>query len=159
MCRICDTKNKPYILLLLCIAMTLFIFSNSIRNSAESNETSGFFLDLLRPVTEALDKIFGTADWNFIIRKGAHFTEFCILGMLVTSLKLSLQAKTNGYCLFYVLSVAVTDELIQSFSDRTSSVRDVLLDFSGAAFGIALILLIYNIRIRRRKGKKNEHKN
>ncbi len=134
------------ILISLTVLMTAFIFSNSMKNSEESNETSDTFLSILTPITEFLDGVFGEADWNYIIRKGAHLTEFCILGILVSNtvfrIKIDYGKHLMGYGLFYVLLVAVTDEFIQSFSDRTSSVSDVLIDLTGALTGIIIVALL-----------------
>lgn len=132
------------------VFVTGFIFSNSLKGPDASNESSGFFLRLLEPVTNFLDKYIPDADWNFIIRKGAHFTEFCILGILSSNMLLSIDKRKIksflGYNFFLVLSVAVTDEFIQSFTGRTSSVRDVLLDFCGAFVGILAVIIISNIK-------------
>lgn len=38
------------------------------------------------------------------------------------------------YPLFFVLLLAVSDEFLQSFVDRRSNVRDIVLDFSGGNF-------------------------
>ena len=52
--------------------------------------------------------------------------------------------------MFYGLFVGVCDEFIQSFSDRTSSVRDVLIDFfgymTGAVVAVGIMLMIYKCR-------------
>ena len=56
--------------------------------------------------------------------------------------------------LFIVLAVAVVDEFVQSVVGRTSLITDVLLDFSGAAIGIAVTLIIASFIFRRkRRGK------
>jgi VanZ like family. len=47
--------------------------------------------------------------------------------------------------LFIALSVAVTDESIQILSGRTDKVSDILLDLSGALFGMAIFASIYFI--------------
>ena len=53
------------------------------------------------------------------------------------------------------LFTAVTDEFIQSFTGRGSSVRDVMLDFSGALTGILLtVFLSAIIKKCNRKSRK-----
>lgn len=127
-------------------AMTLFIFSNSLRGSVDSHAMSNSLIDLLMPLLSAVEKAFGEINWVLVIRKGAHLTEFCILGILVWNFMLAIRHSCGknlfGYGLFYVLAVAVTDEFIQSFSDRTSAVSDVLIDFTGALLGIGLVSLV-----------------
>ena len=44
--------------------------------------------------------------------------------------------------LFFALLCAVADEFLQSFTGRTSSVRDVLIDFGGALCGMLLTMLV-----------------
>ena len=143
------------ILIVLVILVTAFIFSNSMKNSAESNGTSDKYISLLAPITNFFDSIFGELNWEYIIRKCAHLTEFGLLGMIVTFLVNNVKKYIGwhlfGYSLFYVLLVAVTDEFIQSFSDRTSSVKDVFIDLAGALLGIIIVTLISS-----RKAKREE---
>ncbi len=139
-------KRTIVILTALVILCTALIFSFSLRSMEESEKDSDFVADFVKPVIE---KIFGYVPENlgFIIRKLAHMTEFCILSVLTALLSVKIYKYKNealfGYALFYVLAVAVTDEFIQYFSGRGSSVVDVVIDFSGAAVGFAVIFLIY----------------
>ncbi len=148
-------KKRFLLFLLSSVLVTGFIFFNSFQGPDSSNESSGFFLKLFEPITNYLDKFIEDADWNFVIRKGAHFTEFCVLGILSCNTFLSIDSRKRvsllGYNFFCVLSVAVCDEFIQSFTGRTSSVRDVLIDFCGAVVGIAAVLIINNIRNKKRR--------
>lgn len=116
---------------------TAVIFWNSLHTGADSGSMSAAVLHWLRSLP-------GTA-WisSFVVRKAAHFTEFCILGTLY-----SLAVHTRGYLpqkrlvipLLGVLQTALIDESIQNFMpDRTSAVRDVIIDFSG---GICAVLLV-----------------
>ncbi|HYA95242.1 MAG TPA: VanZ family protein [Terriglobales bacterium] len=100
--------------------------------------------------------IFGQVDaatfglLHFLVRKSAHFTEYAILSALwfrasrVHPASLwRLRWALIG--LIISLSVAIIDEIHQSFvPSRTSSARDVLLDFCGALF--AQILIWYAVR-------------
>ena len=141
------SKSKTISLLILLVAIiTCFIFYNSLKNIDESNESSDVVLAIFTPITSFFDSMFGEMNWYFIIRKGAHLTEFCVLGGLVSNLAYKIKEYYDkhfmGYGLFYVLLVAVTDEFIQSFSDRTSSVSDVLIDLTGALTGIIIVTLL-----------------
>ena len=84
---------------------------------------------------------------QFWIRKGAHVTEYALLGWLAfraLSLSLALKstlARVASLALALAVAVAVTDEFHQSFlPERTSSPWDVAIDASGAllAIGVAL---------------------
>jgi VanZ family protein len=111
--------------------------------------------DILRAL---LNWIFGYIDAltfglvHHLVRKSAHFTEYAILSALwFRALRLGLpslwQIRWALIGLIISLSVAILDELHQSFvPSRTSSARDVRLDFCGALF--AQLLIWYAIRRR-----------
>jgi VanZ family protein len=69
-----------------------------------------------------------------IVRKGAHFTEYLILSGLVTAAYGAFNNKRNySFILLTCILIALSDEFLQSFiMGRSSEVRDVLIDFSGA---------------------------
>lgn len=139
-------KIKVTFFLFLTAAVTLFIFSNSLKNIQQSNEASGVFIEWLGSVVRF---IFGEgADVYFIVRKGAHLAEFFALGFFVMNAVSEIKKKISGitgFGFFYVLLVAVTDEYIQSFFDRTSSVSDVLIDFAGAMLGFCGCILLNSL--------------
>lgn len=138
-------RGSVLIFAVLTALATAFIFYNSLQDSRASNDASGFFLVLIQPITEFFDGLIDGLDWNYIIRKGAHFTEFCMLGAFAANTSVCIEKRYSkdilGYCFFYTLSVAVADEYIQSFSDRTSSVSDVLIDMSGSLVGIFAVIV------------------
>ncbi|MBQ7339146.1 MAG: VanZ family protein, partial [Clostridia bacterium] len=84
--------------------------------------------------------------------------EFFWLGMALCGVLIGASRKSEGVApllshppvcgaLLFSLLTAVTDEYIQSFTGRTSSVSDVLLDFSGALCGLGLTALtVYLVR-------------
>lgn len=80
---------------------------------------------------------------DYIVRKGAHLFEFCLLGIAVMHTVFVVGERFGrnvvGYGFFCVLMIAVIDEYIQSFSDRTSSVGDILIDFAGACVGFLFV--------------------
>ena len=50
------------------------------------------------------------------------------------------------------LIIVASDEIIQSFTGRTSSITDVLIDFAGVVIGMTLVcLVILFIRLKRNK--------
>jgi len=91
---------------------------------------------------------------HFVIRKGAHVTEYCILAVLMLrALRPPLLASwpkavwmTLGACAAY----AFTDELHQYLvPGRTASLKDVAFDFAGALAGVAVFLALAVPRSRR----------
>ena len=132
------------------LLMTLFVFSNSLKGPEQSGNESGMVANFIEPLFEALFGEGHGIDVDFIVRKAAHFTEFCVLAVFCACLANSLKKRFGypllGYTLFYLLAVAVCDEFIQSFTGRGSSVRDVLIDFSGAAFGVGAVCAVCAIK-------------
>ena len=128
------------------ILCTALIFSFSLKSREESAKDSNFVVDIIKPIIE---KVFGSVPENLglIIRKLAHMTEFCILSVFTALLAVKIYKYKNkalfGFAAFYVLAVAVSDEFIQYFSGRGSSVVDVVIDFSGATIGFLIIYSIY----------------
>ena len=97
-------------------------------------------LDLLTP--EQLSTL------NFLVRKGAHLTEYAILTLLSFSLgTLGLQRSWKSVLPFTLAGsalFAVTDEVHQSFvPNRGASPIDVLIDIAGALLAVGLITAWY----------------
>lgn len=141
-----ETKRTVYLFLALTLLVTAFIFYNSFQDGETSNANSKKVEDVVEPVVDELLGEGNGVNVYAMVRKVAHFVEFAALGAAAFSLTVALKARFGkplfGYCLFYVLAVAVTDEYIQSFSDRASTVKDILIDFGGAVFGIAVICFV-----------------
>ena len=78
---------------------------------------------------------------HFLVRKGAHITEYCIASLLLFhSFKNTMQFSRNWlwvFCSFIVvLIVAATDEYHQAFvATRTSSIIDIGIDLIGGVIG------------------------
>lgn len=90
---------------------------------------------------------------HVLIRKAAHLFEYALLGGgLFFYFRYQKYTTIDQwiYSLFIVLLFATTDEYIQSFVGRTSSVRDVILDFIGGIAGISSMMLLSK-RIRKKE--------
>ena len=141
--------------LALAVALIGFIFGNSLENGPESMQTSNAVVEVVKPIVDPQDQI-NDEQFSFSIRKLAHFTEFFWLGMALCGVVVCAVDGRRGKkpilshppvcaALLTALSVAVADELIQSFTARTSSVRDVLLEYLGALCGFFLTALVRHI--------------
>jgi hypothetical protein len=77
----------------------------------------------------------GLGFWDTLLRKGAHLTEYAILGALL------LRAlRRPGLSLTLGIAYAATDELHQHFvRGRHGSPIDVLLDSVGVTVGVLLL--------------------
>ena len=124
-----------------------FIYGNSLQNGEESMQTSGAVVEVVKPIVDPEDHIEDDL-FSTIVRKLAHFTEFFWLGMALCGVWIGAQAWSTlsrlrvSELLFFALLCAVADEFLQSFTGRTSSVRDVLIDFGGALCGLLLTMLV-----------------
>ncbi len=93
---------------------------------------------------------------GFYVRKLGHFSEFFILGTELAAF-LFLQGEPiksrYKYLLFAGMTVALLDETIQLFNDRTSSVRDIWIDLVGCAIGSMVAFSVLAIHAKRKKQK------
>lgn len=159
--RLLNRKTVFYILTFLVLA---FIWSNSLDDPGKSYAKSNRVLEF---VSKVLAHIFGqdhfiTTFFIAHVRKIAHFTEYMLLGTVVTA-GMKLADKTRLQHLYNSLSfaviTAVIDEYIQIYTYRGSSVRDVIIDFSGYFIGTLLtsFIIISNILVRMIKNRDKEY--
>lgn len=151
-------KRKGQFLLAVLICLVLcFIWGNSMLTGEESGAISGGLLSWLI-------ETFPFLKWlpELLLRKFGHFSEFALLGFLMAWFFL-LQGQRGFHRLtvplLFGMTVALTDETIQSFSSgRSPSVMDVWIDVAGVCAGIALLcggFCLYHL-IQNRKGIQNE---
>lgn len=95
---------------------------------------------------------------GFLLRKAAHFAEFCWLGVNLCWLFRILEQKgihRFTMPLLWGILAACVDETIQLYSPgRASSLADVWIDISGVFTGICLLLLVHNLIGKLKKRKK-----
>ena len=124
-------------------ATVYFIFSNSLEIARESSARSQQIMKLLNSLLGRVG--LGPLSEHFV-RKLAHFCEFSLLGfwfMLCLRVYTRHFVRHVSWPLFFGLLTAVIDETIQLYvPGRSSSVKDVLLDFSGVLTGLFIALLI-----------------
>ena len=146
---------KLVIALLLTICSTVLIIINSLMDFEMSHNSSGAFVDVVVP-----EEYQDFEQMELTIRKIAHVVEYSFLGfsvMILTFCSKQYYYKSFcGYSWFYVLAIAVIDEHIQSFSDRTSSTSDIILDFCGALIGffIGWLIIKAHEKIKRHSKRK-----
>ena len=124
------------------IVWILVIFSFSLQSGEESGKLSGgivaWVVDLLFPENFAHVEMV-----HFLIRKAAHFTEYFILGVLL-SLTVREAKWSRPLLAPWLLGtlVACCDETIQLFSaGRAGMITDVMLDSSGVFTGCMVLTL------------------
>lgn len=136
--------KKQKTLVILTILFVCFIYGNSLMPGDISSLESGFVFDILN----TFSKIIGIdiSITEHFVRKGAHFTEYAVLGILLMSTKMSyvrniLEDIFN--VLFLGLFIPVIDETIQLFVEgRSGQISDVILDFSGVIAGIIITSIL-----------------
>lgn len=146
-------KAAPFFLTLLCVG---FIWLHSMMNGVESAEESMSVLGFITQIFEGMGLDVDLTE--HILRKLAHFSEFALLGILLaidTLIAAGSCIKNIGNPLFLSIFVAAVDETIQLYSEgRSSSVIDIWIDFAGAAAGIAIFVLIFELWYKRHKQNK-----
>lgn len=143
------------------MAWMAVIFLFSAQNSQKSGDTSGVVLqwvlnrlyrgfDAFSPERQMAIREF----WHTLIRKGAHFTEYAVLAMLLAN---ALWGTALSVRLRWLLPVlisalyAITDEVHQYFvPGRACRLLDVGIDTCGAVFGICLLAALGAV-LRKRK--------
>lgn len=139
-------KRQRYLRIctLLLICNVAFIWGNSLMPGSVSGAISGWFNDLVHMLFPAPDG--DPSAGHGLLRKLAHFTEFCTLGMLlVWQFRMREVPRRMQYVLPLLggFLVACCDETIQRFvPDRGPSLKDVGIDTLGTALGIVLITLL-----------------
>ena len=147
------STKKSRILIIITVLFMIFIFVQSALPGPISGAESGVIVDILYRLTRA-----DRAILTIIVRKGAHFTEYLILGFLaaldINSINTDKQA---GLPLFKRIIIAwiiatlyaVTDEIHQAFvPERACAFTDVCIDSAGAIIGIgcqALCTLVHKM--------------
>lgn len=137
----------PRAILWLCtIAVAIAIFTFSAQDGAESSVVSSrvaeIVIDLIDPDFDSLPQADQQSIFAFVkklVRKGAHFSEFAVLGFFLRQLTGSygLRRPTRRAWLAGTL-YACTDELHQLFvTSRACMWQDVLLDSCGVLAGVA----------------------
>ncbi len=95
---------------------------------------------------------------ELIIRKGAHFTEYAILGFLVYLVVQMYILKTKARFIIswlFATLYAASDEFHQGFvGGRGPQVKDVCIDSAGAFVGVLFGAVLLIVLIRRANKKK-----
>lgn len=123
----------------------VFIWVHSLIPGSASSVESMFFAKLVRPIFK-LVAITDLDTINLILRKAAHFSEYCGLAMLaVVALQPRLSVPLFPAVLTVLIGVAVPsiDEFIQVYvPGRMGTPVDVLIDLAGYTVGALFALAI-----------------
>ena len=142
-----STRITQYWIPVLLMLLVQYTFSTS---AFSSDETSRFVVPLLKallhnPTSEQLQF------WHHVVRKAAHVTEYCILGLLVYrafKVDIAKPSKVRILTVAFVAAAATLDEFHQSFvPSRGSSIFDVGWDCIGGLIAIMLLWIWSAFRV------------
>ena len=156
------------VLAFLTVCCLIFIFGNSLKDSAESTDQTMVIKELLGDIARffGLNDDINTAK----LRSFAHVAEFCLLGACLGAIslyaaykksKLGFRTSIPFVCAAFAggVFIAVIDEILQLFSDgRACEFKDVCLDsigvILGVAFSCAAVYVAYKIHTARKLKEK-----
>lgn len=152
-----------FILIILIICNCIVIFNFSSEKSGKSDETSGRVVNAIVEINPRTRKMSVTEKQKEKekitkpIRKTAHFTVYTSLGVWLSLLWSTFNIKSTNKILISLLCAfiyACSDEIHQLFvPGRSGQFTDVLIDSSGALFGILIVIGI-SVLIKKYKLKK-----
>ena len=132
------SRKRIWVCTVLLAVNLAFIWGNSLL----PGEVSAAFSDWVKALLASLFPGDAPAHQGTgLLRKIAHFSEFCTLGMCLCWL-FTMLGRKRGWPFFWGSLAACIDETIQCFvPDRGPGILDVLIDTCGVAVGIGLLLL------------------
>lgn len=131
--------NIMDIILVLIWMCVIFVFSG--QDGSESTEKSKIIIYIFNYIGLDLNSILGDMA-DFVVRKGAHMTEYFILIMLIQRALRIKYTLNKSLCFSFLLTVlyAGSDEYHQTFvPGRCGQVKDVLIDSCGALIYVIII--------------------
>lgn len=142
------TQKRFRICITLLVLNLTFIWGNSLLPGEVSGAISLWVKNLLSFLLPGEGE---PQEGHGLLRKIAHFTEFGCLGAILCWL-VSMLGKKPWFSLIYSILAACADEGIQCFvPDRGPGIRDVMIDTSGAALGMLLLLAGYAVYKKRKQ--------
>jgi len=139
---------------ILSLVVLCVIYGQSMLPPKESGEFSGFVVTFLKPLLDPFS-LWEADVFHLFIRKLGHFTEYAFFSFFFGKFSSIVgKQKKKQYIslpLLVMLSVAVSDEFLQSFTGRGSSVADIVLDFAGGVFGLLFVSFFGYLSYKRSK--------
>ncbi|UOE96563.1 VanZ family protein [Alkalihalobacillus sp. LMS39] len=140
-----QNKAVPWLCVILWMALIFYLSHQPATESAELS--TGIMQIIKQAVVGVIPQLpFDESVLHFLIRKGAHFFAYMILGILVYhALTKSniVGVKRFSFTLMICVVYAITDEVHQLFiPGRSGEVTDVLIDSAGALVGIGVCQLV-----------------
>ncbi|MCF0114971.1 MAG: VanZ family protein [Erysipelotrichaceae bacterium] len=141
-------KFFKFLIWLIVVLYTAFIFSNSLMDGAESGNFSYRVANYLANFLNNHGIYFYMSTFHAYLRKLAHFTEFFGLGFLTAIAIVTcplFKSRLLNFLLF-IIAIPCADETIQYFvPGRACSIKDMIIDFSGMLCGGFCVYVCYLI--------------
>lgn len=142
---ILNVKKVIKLVLLICCMGLIFFFSSQI--NTDSSASTSIVVDMLYKLVSIFSNVIYDEFVQFVfkpVRKLAHFSEFCLLGILIYLNVIEYRKnKTILLSIVFAFIYAISDEVHQLFvPGRAFAIKDILIDTSGAILGIFVIHLI-----------------
>ncbi len=136
-------RDQVKVHLLITILIMLFIFWQSAMPADASTLESGFIVLRLAEWLQADEALV-----SFVVRKGAHFTEFLILGVSLFLTVRDLRKRASFWIPWAIgAAYAVSDEIHQYFvPGRSCEARDMIIDICGVLVGVAICWIAHKRR-------------
>ncbi len=124
------------------VCTVAFIFYNSAQVAEVSSEYSQYFTALINKLLSYTPLEIVLTEYQ--VRKLAHMAEFAALGFFLTFCLRVYTKRLIAFCawpLLFGLFIAVCDEFLQRFvPGRTSSIKDIFIDFIGVCGGTGIAI-------------------
>ncbi|WP_300382408.1 VanZ family protein [Clostridium sp.] len=135
-------KKKKIVAWILLLFWMSLIFYMSNQPADISNGQSDLVIRIFSYMGIKLNDHFGNLA-SFIVRKGAHFTEYLILYLLSYNLnRYYFNKSAKLYSILFVFLYACSDEVHQFFiQGREMHIRDIIIDTSGGSFGYLVLFI------------------
>lgn len=163
--RVNSVKRRIYriILWLITIGVMLMMFGFSAQDLTQSG---GLSAKISTPLTDWIARLQGGLDArnyqllfkqvDLYVRKTAHFSEYALLGMLLTLLLDAYRLRWRWVSWLICTAYAATDEIHQLFSEgRTGRWQDVMIDSAGALTGLMIVLLALHLWQKKKQHQRN----
>lgn len=122
------------------------IYTLSAQDGRTSGSLSGGLSEILLSFIQYLGIPLKEDTFHFLLRKGAHFTAYLILGLLFAYWLQAKSLKDYLLCLVFSFLYAASDEFHQRYvPGRSGEFRDILIDSFGALTGLSGFYLIRRI--------------
>lgn len=137
-------KNKKITSIILLLLWMALIFFMSAKTGDESTKQSDLVIRVFTLLGIDLNSTLGDIA-SIVIRKGAHFTEYMILGFLFMNVFIKHEISKKKVIIYSIIGVflyACSDEFHQLFvPGRAGKFTDVLIDTSGGIFSTIILII------------------